>query len=204
MAKVISDNEGKLITAIVDEDQLSLAIGKNGQNVRLASQLIGWQIDLYSSREWMERGAEAALFGGAPEDERAADFPLKELDIAPATLAALEAAGHNTFLGVINLERDDFLRIPGLGPEETDGLVKLIEELTIVEEPAELSAEMPPDAMPVASGGPFTDDAAVTEAGPAEEPDEVTAEGAEPAAATAESGPGEPEVHEEGESEKSA
>jgi transcription termination/antitermination protein NusA len=52
-----------VITAIVDEDQLSLAIGRNGQNVRLASQLIGWQLDLYGSREWLERGADAALFG---------------------------------------------------------------------------------------------------------------------------------------------
>src|SRR5829696_7392962 len=48
--------KGKRIQAVVDEDQLSLAIGRNGQNVRLASELTGWKIDLYSSREWMERG----------------------------------------------------------------------------------------------------------------------------------------------------
>ena len=53
VSKVISDTERQVITAIVDEDQLSLAIGRNGQNVRLASQLIGWQIDLYGSREWV-------------------------------------------------------------------------------------------------------------------------------------------------------
>ena len=46
VSKVLSDPERHVITAIVDEDQLSLAIGRNGQNVRLASQLIGWQIDL--------------------------------------------------------------------------------------------------------------------------------------------------------------
>ncbi|MGD8601757.1 MAG: transcription termination factor NusA, partial [Gemmatimonadota bacterium] len=50
VSKVLSDTERQVITAIVDEDQLSLAIGRNGQNVRLASQLIGWQIDLYGSR----------------------------------------------------------------------------------------------------------------------------------------------------------
>ena len=54
VSKVVSDIERQVITAIVDEDQLSLAIGRNGQNVRLASQLIGWQIDLYGSREWLE------------------------------------------------------------------------------------------------------------------------------------------------------
>ncbi len=42
VSKVMSDQERQVITAIVDEDQLSLAIGRNGQNVRIASQLIGW------------------------------------------------------------------------------------------------------------------------------------------------------------------
>jgi N utilization substance protein A len=157
VAKVISETEQKVITAIVDEDQLSLAIGRNGQNVRLASQLIGWQIDLYSSREWMERGAQAALFGGGGEDERAADFPLAELDIPPAVLAALQAVGHETFLNIIDLERDDFLRIAGINPEDAELLERLIEELTIVEEPVDLSGEIPADAKPVATGGPFQD-----------------------------------------------
>jgi len=160
VAKVISDTERKVVTAIVDEDQLSLAIGRNGQNVRLASQLIGWQIDLYSSREWMERGAQSALFRGTEEYEGAADFPLSELDIAPAVLAALSEAGFKTFMNIIDLERDDFLRVTGVGPEETDALLKLIEDLTIVEEQAELSAEAPPDATPVATAEPSveTDD----------------------------------------------
>src|SRR5215210_8679787 len=97
VAKVISDYEARTMTAIVDEDQLSLAIGRNGQNVRLASQLIGWQLDLYGSREWLEHGAERALFGGGDEGEfESADFPLNELDLPPATLAALQAAGYNT------------------------------------------------------------------------------------------------------------
>ena len=116
VAKVISNYETRTMTAIVDEDQLSLAIGRNGQNVRLASQLIGWQLDLFGSREWLERGAEAALFGGGDEGEYDnTDFSLRDLDLAPATLAALEAAGYSTFFDVIDMEREDFLRIPGLG-----------------------------------------------------------------------------------------
>ncbi|MEP7066831.1 MAG: transcription termination factor NusA, partial [Gemmatimonadota bacterium] len=58
VARVFSDGVAKSIQAVVDEDQLSLAIGRNGQNVRLASELTGWKIDLYSSREWLERGGE--------------------------------------------------------------------------------------------------------------------------------------------------
>jgi N utilization substance protein A len=179
VAKVICETEQKVITAIVDEDQLSLAIGRNGQNVRLASQLIGWQIDLYSSREWMERGAQVALFGGGEEDERAADFPLAELDIPPAVLASLQAAGHETFLNIIDLERDDFLRIAGLNPEDAELLEKLIEELTIVEEPVELSEEMPAHAKPVATGGPFADIEDEVEEAAAETSDSLEPEAAE-------------------------
>jgi N utilization substance protein A len=134
VSKVLSDNERQVITAIVDEDQLSLAIGRNGQNVRLASQLIGWQIDLYGSREWLDRGADTSAFTTAPEDQyETADFPLAELNLPPTTLASLAAAGYETFLQVIDLERRDFLGIPGLGEEDADRLLQLIDELTVVE-----------------------------------------------------------------------
>ena len=153
VAKVISDQERHVITAIVDEDQLSLAIGRNGQNVRLASQLIGWQIDLYSSRDWMERGGEAGLFGGDDEYEMS-DFPLSELEgIAPATLAALEAAGIGSFYGLLDMDRSDFLQVPGIGADEADTLEALIDELTVVDEAqtegagaAETAVEAPADA----------------------------------------------------------
>ncbi|HVG43379.1 MAG TPA: transcription termination factor NusA [Longimicrobium sp.] len=135
VAKVISDYEARTMTAIVDEDQLSLAIGRNGQNVRLASQLIGWQLDLYGSREWLEHGAERALFGGGDEGEfESADFPLNELDLPPATLAALQAAGYNTFYDIIDLDRDDLLRIPAIGQGDAERIAQLIEEMTVEEE----------------------------------------------------------------------
>jgi N utilization substance protein A len=184
VAKVISDQERKVVTAIVDEDQLSLAIGRNGQNVRLASQLIGWQIDLYSSREWMERGAESALFRGEEEYEGAADFPLKELDIPAAVLTALEEAEFGTFMDIIDLEREEFMRIQGIGADEAELLVKLIEELTVVEEPTVLSSDMPPDATPVASGGPFKDD----EEEESEESEESAADDADTEAQATEAG----------------
>jgi N utilization substance protein A len=134
VAKVLGDSGKRVITAIVDEDQLSLAIGRNGQNVRLASQLIGWQIDLYGSREWLERGADAALFGGTgDQDYEVADFPLRELDLPIGTLAALESGGYTTFLDIIDLEREDLLRIPGLTAEDADDVLRLIESLTVEE-----------------------------------------------------------------------
>ncbi|MBI3601905.1 MAG: transcription termination/antitermination protein NusA [Candidatus Omnitrophica bacterium] len=51
--QLISDE--KRVNIIVDEDQLSLAIGKYGQNVRLASKLVGWELDIYSAKQWEEK-----------------------------------------------------------------------------------------------------------------------------------------------------
>ena len=143
VSKVVSNPDRQVITAIVDEDQLSLAIGRNGQNVRLASQLIGWQIDLYGSREWLEKGADLSLFGGRDEEQlKMADFPLGELDLSETALAALKAAGYNTFLGIIDLERDEFLRIEGLSEENSDRLLSIIDELTVVEGDAQAGDEL--------------------------------------------------------------
>ena len=133
VAKVISNYDNQVITAIVDEDQLSLAIGRNGQNVRLASQLIGWQIDLYGSREWLERGSDTAIFPDAEENYETSDFPLAELELPADALQALGGAGYTTFLQIINLERGEFLAIPGLSTDAVDQIVGLIDELTVIE-----------------------------------------------------------------------
>ena len=134
VAKVISDPVRQVITAIVDEDQLSLAIGRNGQNVRLASQLIGWQIDLYGSREWLERGADVSLFLEDETDSyETADFPLQELSFDAATLTALSTAGYNSFLDIIDLDRADFLAVDGVSEEAAAQLLAIIEDLTVVD-----------------------------------------------------------------------
>ena len=130
VARVFSDPGTKTIQAVVDEDQLSLAIGRNGQNVRLASELTGWKIDLYSSREWMERGAEGGMFAPLPGDE-AADVRLAEIDgMPPATVAILEEAGYRTLNDIIDLDKDDFIKLPGITLEDADRLMTIIDELT--------------------------------------------------------------------------
>jgi len=132
VARVFSDPGSKTIQAVVDEDQLSLAIGRNGQNVRLASELTGWKIDLYSSREWMERGGEQQLFAPLPEEnEQMADVRLSDIaGMPPATVAVLEDAGYRTLNDIIDLEREDFLKLPGIAPEEADRIMAMIDELT--------------------------------------------------------------------------
>src|SRR6202162_1160346 len=69
VARVFSDPARKTIQAIVHEDQLSLAIGRNGQNVRLASELTEWKIDLYSSREWLSGGGGGPIFAPLSTDQ---------------------------------------------------------------------------------------------------------------------------------------
>lgn len=132
VAKVFSDPEAKTIQAVVDEDQLSLAIGRNGQNVRLASELTGWKIDLYSSREWLERGGEGPLFAPLPvEDDSATRVPLSELaGLSPELVAILGSAGYNMLNDVLDLEREDIARIAGMTPETTDQLMAFLSELT--------------------------------------------------------------------------
>jgi transcription termination/antitermination protein NusA len=162
VTKVISDPERQVITAIVDEDQLSLAIGRNGQNVRLASQLIGWQIDLYGSREWLERGADAALFGSPPQEEglETADFPLAELSLPEGSLAALNGAGYSTFLDIIDLGREDFLKVEGLDEAAADELLRIIDELTVVEgEEEPVADEASADASAASDAGTAAEDA---------------------------------------------
>jgi N utilization substance protein A len=132
VAKVFSDPEAKTIQAVVDEDQLSLANGRNGQNVRLASELTGWKIDLYSSREWLERGGEGPLFAPLPpEDDSAMRVPLSELaGLSPELVAILGAAGYNMLNDVLDLDREEVSRIEGMTPETTEQLMAFLAELT--------------------------------------------------------------------------
>jgi transcription termination/antitermination protein NusA len=151
VARVFSDPDSKTIQAIVDEDQLSLAIGRNGQNVRLASELTGWKIDLYSSREWLERGGEGPLFAPLPpEDEQVAKVALSEMQgLAPELVAVLDRAGKKTLQDVLDLERDEVDRMEGMTPELADKLMAFLNEMT--EEGGE--EEAPAGEPPAAAGG---------------------------------------------------
>ncbi|HET6362666.1 MAG TPA: transcription termination factor NusA [Gemmatimonadota bacterium] len=131
-------------TVVCAEDQLSLAIGRSGQNVRLASKLTGYKIDLVSKQEYLAK-EEEILFGRKPEPVEAAgkeamsdaaaggeDFPLSQVPgVAPEAVAALTAAGYRTFEDIINLEREDLLGIAGMDEATADVLMRMIDELTV-------------------------------------------------------------------------
>src|SRR6059036_1258212 len=66
--EVLVDDETKEATVIVPEDQLALAIGKEGLNARLAARLTGWKVDIQSDAEFAQAEAEAAFAGGDDEE----------------------------------------------------------------------------------------------------------------------------------------
>ncbi|HET7040866.1 MAG TPA: transcription termination factor NusA [Gemmatimonadales bacterium] len=135
VAKVFSDPETKTVQAVVDEDQLSLAIGRNGQNVRLASDLTGWKIDLYSSREWLERGGEGPLFAPLPPEEAAGRVPLTEIEgLKPEITAILASGGLNDLNDVLDIDRDAILKIPGMTEAFADELLTFLSSITEAED----------------------------------------------------------------------
>jgi N utilization substance protein A len=66
--EVYLDDEGKEATVVVPDDQLALAIGKEGMNARLAHRLTGWKIDIVSDTEFAQQEAEAAFGGDGAEE----------------------------------------------------------------------------------------------------------------------------------------
>jgi N utilization substance protein A len=97
VSRVIIDAEGHRMELIVPDDKLSLAIGKKGQNVRLASQLTGWRIDIHSESKIyeLERRAKeqiAAAIDGAGFDAPVADalFKLGWRSVAELGRAAVD------------------------------------------------------------------------------------------------------------------
>ena len=153
VSRVFSEPDSRTVQAVVDEDQLSLAIGRNGQNVRLASELIGWKIDLYSSREWLERGGEGGLFAPLPPNEELmVDVSLHELEGFPTALVAtLEGAGYRSLRDILDLEQADVEKIAGMTPEHTEILIGFLGEVT--EENTETeseAAETPADSQQAA------------------------------------------------------
>src|SRR3954447_1729122 len=67
--EVLVDDEDEQATVVVPDDQLSLAIGREGQNARLAAKLTGWRIDIKSETEFAEEEAEIAFSGTDEDDE---------------------------------------------------------------------------------------------------------------------------------------
>jgi len=102
ISKVFIDEENRLIEVIVDEDQLSLAIGKRGQNVRLASKLTEWRIDIKSEVELKETFQKAVK-----------DF-MKKLEIGEVLARMLYNEGFTSIEEIAGVDLEELLEIEGL------------------------------------------------------------------------------------------
>ncbi|MFY9530227.1 MAG: transcription termination factor NusA [Candidatus Acidiferrales bacterium] len=106
----IVDSEEKRLEVIVEDTQLSLAIGKKGQNVRLASKLITWNIDIKSEEE-KRREIEAQMTALT-----APTTPLAELKgVGPKTIEKLEAHGISSIERLADMTPEQLIEIPGIG-----------------------------------------------------------------------------------------
>jgi N utilization substance protein A len=106
----IVDPEERRLEVIVEDTQLSLAIGKKGQNVRLASKLIGWNVDIKSEEE-KRREIEAQMAALT-----APGTPLAELaGVGPKTIEKLEAAGITSVEKLADMTPEQLVEIPGIG-----------------------------------------------------------------------------------------
>ena len=105
VAKVVLDEEAGRIEVIVPDDQLSLAIGRRGQNVRLASMLTGWDIDILTEAEESERRTE--------EMRRLSSVFMEALDIDDVIAHLLITEGFTSVEDVAFVPLDDLLSIEG-------------------------------------------------------------------------------------------
>ncbi|MDH3232459.1 MAG: helix-hairpin-helix domain-containing protein, partial [Alphaproteobacteria bacterium] len=114
VTKVVLDEDAGALEVIVPDDQLSLAIGRRGQNVRLASQLTGWHIDILTEAEESERRQ-------AEFNQRSQLF-IEALDIDDMIAHILVTEGFSTVEEVAFLPKEDLLTIEGFDDELVDAL----------------------------------------------------------------------------------
>jgi N utilization substance protein A len=121
ISEIKLDKEHTRAEVLVEDDQLSLAIGKHGQNVRLASKLIGWELDI-RTKEKLAQEKEA----GKEEITEEKGISLRELSgVGEKTLENLSAGGFKTVEDILKADISELTKIKGIGEKKAQ---KLIEE----------------------------------------------------------------------------
>jgi N utilization substance protein A len=112
----ITDLAEKQLEVIVDDTQLSLAIGKKGQNVRLAAKLLQWKIDIKSEEEKrQEVEQQMAGMGGGPST------PIEQVtELGEAVMEKLIAAGITTVESLADMTAEELSEIPGIGEKSVE------------------------------------------------------------------------------------
>jgi N utilization substance protein A len=175
----ITDLTEKQLEVIVDDTQLSLAIGKKGQNVRLAAKLLGWKIDIKSEEEKrQEVEQQMQALAGAPST------PIEQVsELGDGIIQKLVTAGITTVEALADMTPEQLEEIPGIGEKTLEKISVAVRnyfgrfEETPAAETAEAAAE------PAVETEPAEAAEGVAEAGEAAEAAGEQAPQVEPAAA---------------------
>jgi len=134
----ITELQEKQLEVIVDDTQLSLAIGKKGQNVRLAAKLLGWKIDIKSEEEKrQEVEQQMQVMAGTPAT------PIEQVsELGDSIIQKLVAAGVTTVEALADMTPEQLEEIPGIGEKTLEKIsVAVRHYFGQFEEAAEEAAE---------------------------------------------------------------
>src|SRR5262245_60226431 len=137
----------KRMVLVVADDQLSLAIGKGGQNARLAARLTGWKIDLISRTDMKKRD----------ETEKSTRVEVEQLGLGEATTEKLITAGIETLQDLMGTPLEKLVEIPGIGEKTAEQVIATAKEYREAHPPVRtegVSGEMEstPEMEPAAEG----------------------------------------------------
>ena len=136
ISKIKIDKENKKVEAIVEDDQLSLAIGKKGQNVRLAVKLTGWNIDIKPKKpvsdllltevDTKKKTEEPAV---GEEETKAGPLVQQLPRVGPKTFDALTAAGFDTVEKIANTTQKELSEVKGIAKKSAQKLIDAAKDL---------------------------------------------------------------------------
>jgi N utilization substance protein A len=139
VSRIIVNEPERHMTIIVADDQMSLAIGKKGQNVRLAAKLVKWRIDIKGQGESVDLGESSGLFAPKKQIEEVnfLDLVKETKGLGEKIMSALFAGDVVSFEEALNREKKGLTQLPGIGPKKAEAILVLAEELksSLPEEP---------------------------------------------------------------------
>ena len=152
VARIVLNPEEKQMTIIVAEDQMSLAIGKKGQNVRLAAKLVRWKVDIKGPSEALELGGQHAFL--TPGKTSVVDF-LDDIKNAKGlgekVMTILFNENVVTYEETLNRGIKGLVLLPGIGPKKAEALMQLteahIKESELAQESVEEETPEPDEAV---------------------------------------------------------
>ena len=163
---VTGESDTRTLRVVVADDQLSLAIGKRGQNARLAAKLVGWKVDIKSTSE-LQREAQAILTGMMSGGEALpSDAPAEALErfvslpgVGETLAARLVATGYTSLQGLADATLEALQEIEGIGPKSAERIRQLARDAATTS-PASLqsaeTSELPSEVadIPAKDAGP--------------------------------------------------